>query len=137
MSLYCQGVKLNWIDFVPGAEQVPIEDLEKLCDNLNTRALLFEGGRKERFSRNQAAYKMIAEAYAQARPDIVARARALAIGQIDDQWLRFSDEMDLSEAVAPPPVPEGQGPRPEAGGEGSPSILAALGQLRKGAGVQR
>lgn len=100
--LYYQGTTLGWIDAMPGAEGIAVEELPELADALNPRAMLFEGDRVQRQQRNLALLELFLKVYAQ-RPDIIGQVFRVVLSQWDSEWARRSKGMDLE--LMPPQAP--------------------------------
>lgn len=93
--LYYQGLRLGWIDQIPGVEQVPLDQLPQLAEQLNPRALLFETDRAGRVERNSLALNLVAK-YS---PSAVPEALKIALSQLDSQWARLAKTLNLSDPV--------------------------------------
>ena len=100
--LYFQGLKLGWIEVLPGGLQVPPDFLLEVADRLHPRAVLFEFDRQGRFNRNVGLLQLTHAILAGTRPDVILKMLRVTISQADSQWARLVDTLDLER---PQPVP--------------------------------
>ena len=68
LLLYYQGLRLGWIDEVPGLPGVSPDLLRQMADQLQARAILFESDRQGRTERNLFMLELIAKFAPQAAP---------------------------------------------------------------------
>ena len=104
--LYFQGLKLGWIDELPGGLQIPPDMLLVVAKHLHPRAVLYEFDRQGLFERNAGLLAMTQRVLGNTRPDVILKMLRVTISQADSQWARLVDTLDL-ERPAPLPAPEG------------------------------
>lgn len=109
---YYQGISLGWVENMPGVPPMPREHLRKMAENLNTRALLFESDRNNLLQSNMLVLRSMREIYGGSRPDLIAHAFRIFVSQVNSQWAKLVNELDLS---IPPPAQENGIPNPAAG----------------------
>ena len=116
MWLYFQGLKLEWIEELPGGLQIEPELLPELAKHLHPRATLFDLDRQGRFDRNLGLLTITSKLVGQTRPDVVMKMLRITISQAGDQWARLVDTLDLERD------PMGMGmPADQAGIDGQPA----------------
>lgn len=114
--LYYQGLKLGWIKEIPGAEGVTAEDIAKVKDNLNPRALLFESDRNQEFQKDTAVMQIL-EKYLPGSP-LFTRALKMLISGAGSKWARIVNSLP-PEAFQPPPPQKPALPGMPGGGNGA------------------
>lgn len=102
--LYYQGISLGWIEGLPGVPNMDHELLPKIAEALHPRALLFEFDRQGRTERNMQVVTILSKLAPQAVPD----ALKVFLSQLDSQWAKMAQKMNLA-PVLPAPIP-GQAP---------------------------
>ena len=117
--LYYQGLKLGWIKEIPGAEGVTADDIAKVKDNLNPRALLFEAEKSDELQRNSAVIALL-EKHLPGSP-LFTRALKMLLSSMGSQWARIVNSLP-PEAFQP--APPAQPPVPGMGGGMKPALPA-------------
>lgn len=122
LMLYYQAVRLGWIESVPGAEDIPPEQLKDAAEKLFPRALLFEFDRGGRQQRNIMLLDRASAMLGQARPDVVMKMFRIILSE-DPYWSRIVDTLGLDEMpmqLPPSGVPAQPNPQvnPQPGGNG-------------------
>jgi len=104
--MYFQGLKLGWIEELPGGLQIPPDMLPELAKHLHSRAILFDLDRQGRFDRDVNLLAMTQKIVGTTRPDVILKMLRHVISQAGGQWARLVDTLDL-ERPAPLPAPTG------------------------------
>lgn len=118
LHLYYQGIRLGWIEDMPGVPHVKPELLLHVANNLNPRALLFEYDRQGRMERNFSALSLMTSTYLPAgRSDLVAKAINIVVSQLDSQWAQFAEENDLANSLQQQPLLPAPADQPGSGGK--------------------
>lgn len=116
---YYQAVSLGWVENMPGVPKIPRELLRQMAENLNARALLFESDRNTLLQGNMLVLKTLREIYGATRPDLIAQAVRIFISQVNSQWGKLVNELDLS--IPQPVQPEAGVPGAAGGPDGAPA----------------
>ena len=126
--LYFQGLKLGWIDRLPGGVQIEPELLPELAKQLRTRAMLFDLDRQGRFTRDVQLLTLTNSLIGPTRPDVVLKMLRRVITQSGDDWSRTVDTLDLERApqVQPTSAPARNGTASADHGAGAPDELGSL-----------
>jgi hypothetical protein len=105
LLMYYQGIKLGWIDEIPGAPDLPTDNLPELANAINPRMLLFESDRAGRQERNIAVLKLFGEVFP-GNPQLLAEVFKKVLSQWDSYWAREVDNIPW-ESLAQPQMPQG------------------------------
>lgn len=93
--MYFQGMKLRWIDELPGGLRIPVEMLPELAKRLHPRATLFELDRQGRFNRDVGLLTITQKILGTSRPDVILKMLRMVISQAGGMWGRMVDTLDL------------------------------------------
>lgn len=104
--LFYQGKRLEWIDEVPGLQDVPDEMLPEIAKSLNPRAILFEYDRQNRLQADNMVLGWVSKLAPQAAPQVLRKA----ISHVNSDWAKEVDSLPLDAPM--PMAPPGQAPAP-------------------------
>jgi hypothetical protein len=136
--LYYQGISLGWIDSLPGLPEMPVDQLPEIAKSLHPRALLFEFDRQGRTERNLKVLELLTSLAPMAIPD----ALKVTLSQIDSQWARLADTLNLQPPMPATPgqpgQPQGQ-PSANGNGNGAPDSMMSqmLGAVKDRVGAMQ